>query len=410
MQHFRAQIGVMLLVLSCSEALCDSTCPQVLSQISPFNGNRRTDASYQGLCDQRLSSSSWYRFTGDNGNAMAGVDMFDHITIPHSTCGTSAIGYIVHDDQSAFVHPEPGQPATLLTGPERARICYSWSGNRCRWNVRVQVCACTYAGSSDTIYSYKIADRPPCALAACGNGAYTPRPPPHAPPRPPAAPPAVPPASPSPKAPPVIIESVLLPDASNATTDNATGIGDVESNLEDAVQPTGGDQLGLILFGIGFGICILGIGYYYLGRRRRQKKAEASNGGPWASPFASPDPFANPYASPPPPPPSQVAATTLGPSQQVEFYEDSIELSFPVWTGKSHDSAPPPPPPPGAPPPPPPSGAPPPPPPPGAPPPPPPSGAPPPPPRPGAPPPPPPPGGTFGIAPPPPPDDMDTYN
>ena len=222
---------------------------------------------------------------------------------------------LVHDDQSAFVHPEPGQPATL-TGPERARICYSWSGNRCRWNVRVQVCACTYAGSSDTIYSYKIADRPPCVLAACGNGAYTPRPPPHAPPRPPAAPPAVPPASPSPKAPPVVIESVLLPDASNATTDNATGIGDVESNLEDAVQPTGGDQLGLILFGIGFGICILGIGYTIWaagGIRRRPKPRTVDHGRVHSRLRTHSQTLCVSHPSP-----SQVAATTL-PSQQVEF-------------------------------------------------------------------------------------------
>ena len=97
-------------------------------------------------CDRSLSSlNSWHRFEGQAGTRMPTS------AVAVNRCGTHASGWLSQ--------PHPRKEDGVVV----RKVCFNWSGNRCRWNANIRVRNC------GAFYVYYLVTTPVCSLRYCGN-------------------------------------------------------------------------------------------------------------------------------------------------------------------------------------------------------------------------------------------------
>ena len=97
-------------------------------------------------CDESLQLG-WYRFRGDAGKQMP----TSCVDVLH--CDAHAPGWL-----NSTSHP------TVAQGAVRAKVCFHWGHNCCRWSTYIKVRNCS------GFYVYELSKPPECRLRYCGNG------------------------------------------------------------------------------------------------------------------------------------------------------------------------------------------------------------------------------------------------
>lgn len=123
-------------------------CLECINYKALINGDRKvTNDAAPIKCDISLGPA-WFRFLGDAGTKMPTS------CVPHSRCGTRATGWL------NGVHP------TVAEGTVTRPVCFSWSGNCCKWAINIRVRNC------GVYFVYYISGTPPahpCSLRYCGT-------------------------------------------------------------------------------------------------------------------------------------------------------------------------------------------------------------------------------------------------
>ena len=101
-----------------------------------------TYANVNSKCDSALATA-WYRFNGTAGSKMPTS------CLPSDKCNTAATGWL------DGAHPTPHG------GVVNRRVCFSWGGGCCRWQVSIKVKNC------GSFYVYRLTKPPNCHLRYC---------------------------------------------------------------------------------------------------------------------------------------------------------------------------------------------------------------------------------------------------
>ncbi|XP_067043371.1 uncharacterized protein [Acropora muricata] len=127
---------------------CDQA-PVECSKYTVLNTADRASGSVlrgSAKCDRSLSSlNSWHRFEGQAGTRMPTS------AVAVNRCGTHASGWLSQ--------PHPRKEDGVVV----RKVCFNWSGNRCRWSVNIRVRNC------GAFYVYYLVTTRVCSLRYCGN-------------------------------------------------------------------------------------------------------------------------------------------------------------------------------------------------------------------------------------------------
>lgn len=125
------------------------SAPVECSKYTVLNTADRASGSFlrgSAKCDRSLSSlNSWHRFEGQAGTRMPTS------AVAVNRCGTHAPGWLSQ--------PHPRKEDGVVV----RKVCFNWSGNRCRWNVNIRVRNC------GAFYVYYLVTTPGCSYRYCGN-------------------------------------------------------------------------------------------------------------------------------------------------------------------------------------------------------------------------------------------------
>ena len=134
---------------SCNICCLPFSAPVECSKYTVLNTADRASGSVlrgSAKCDRSLSSvNSWHRFEGQAGTRMPTS------AVAINRCGTHASGWLSQ--------PHPRKEDGVVV----RKVCFNWSGNRCRWNVNIRVRNC------GAFYVYYLVTTPVCSLRYCGN-------------------------------------------------------------------------------------------------------------------------------------------------------------------------------------------------------------------------------------------------